>query len=316
MMIQLSLSSGELLLLKQSPGRKFRGLRIPGSVLYKSEKNGASIDIHWFNHRLYAISLRQIQRKDEGQIITTEENRWLRLEIPLSGALTIIPKDGSSFQLDPGHYHLTDQLVYASEHPAGIPAIYFTVHFSPELLAGIGSDQAFTSIQPAPVPQDLLEMVYDILKCPFQESLRNFYFANKVRDILFSHTVSIPVVMRGELTPDQIAQMYEADRIMAHNLDGKITIPELARKLGTNFVSLKKNYEKLFGIGIFPRLMQRKMEHIQLLLEKTNKPLKEIADLAGYQTLPGFINAFRKRFKITPKEWRNKRRGFNYENDQ
>ncbi|MBL0336176.1 MAG: helix-turn-helix transcriptional regulator [Chitinophagaceae bacterium] len=116
--------------------------------------------------------------------------------------------------------------------------------------------------------------------------------------------------MPGELSPEQISRMYEADRIMANNLDGKITIPQLARKLGTNFVTLKRNYEKVFGIGIFPRLMQRKMEHIQLLLENTNKPLKEIADLAGYQTSPGFINAFRKRSKVTPKEWRKERRGF------
>jgi len=122
--------------------------------------------------------------------------------------------------------------------------------------------------------------------------------------------VSLPVVLPGELSPEQIAQMYEADRIMANNLDGKITIPELARQLGTNFVTLKKNYEKVFGIGLFPRLMQRKMDHIKLLLEKTNKPLKEIADLAGYQTLPGFINAFRKRFKMTPNDWRKERRGF------
>ncbi|MFT3678643.1 MAG: AraC family transcriptional regulator [Ferruginibacter sp.] len=309
MMIQLSLSSGELLLLKQSPGRKFRGLRIPGSILYKSEKNGCDIHIHWFSHRLYAISLRQIKSNCESRLITTEANHWLRLEIPLSGSLSIIPRDGSAFQLEPGQYHLTDQLVYAREYPTAVPTVYFTVHFSPELLAGIGSNQPFMVTKPMQVPGDLLELVHDILKCPFQGSFREFYYANKVRDILFSHTVSTPIAIPGELNPDQVAQMYEADRIMANNLDGKITIPALARKLGTNFVTLKRNYEKVFGIGIFPRLMQRKMEHIQLLLEKTNKPLKEIADLAGYQTLPGFINAFRKRFKITPKEWRNKRRG-------
>jgi AraC-like DNA-binding protein len=121
--------------------------------------------------------------------------------------------------------------------------------------------------------------------------------------------VSLPMVLPGDLSPAQIAQMYDADRIMADNLDGKITIPELARRLGTNFVTLKRNYERVFGIGLFPRLMQRKMDHIKLLLEKTDKPLKEIADLAGYQTLPGFINAFRKRFKMTPNEWRKERRG-------
>lgn len=309
-MIRLSLSSGDPLPLKLSPNRKFRGLRIPGSSLYRAERNHYAISLHTFKHRLYTVSLRQLQFHEANRVITTELNDWLRLEIPLSGVLSIIPKEGQPYQITPGQYHLTNEPVFASDYQPGSPVMYVSVHFSKELLDSIGSDDPFIPIPPGPVPHDLLEMVHDILKCPFQEGLRNFYYANKVRELLFSHTVSAPVVLPGELNSEQIAQMYEADRIMAHNLDGKITIPQLARKLGTNFVTLKRNYEKVFGIGIFPRLMQRKMEHIQLLLEKTNKPLKEIADLAGYQTLPGFINAFRKRFEMTPNEWRKERRGF------
>jgi AraC-like DNA-binding protein len=309
-MIAMSLSSGDALPLKQSPHRKFKGLRIPGSSLYKAEWSGCAVHIHIYKHPLYTITLRQLQLSETDRIITSEADSRLRMEIPLSGTLSILPREGFPYQLGPGYYHLTNQPIFAHELTTSVPVIYFTVHFSQELLSSLGSDHPFLPVPPAPVPKDLLEMVYDILKCPFQDSLRDFYYANKVRELLFSHTVALPVVLPGELSPEQIARMYEADRIMANNLDGKITIPQLARQLGTNFVTLKRNYEKVFGIGIFPRLMQRKMNHIQLLLEKTNKPLKEIADLAGYQTLPGFINAFRKRFKITPKEWRKERRGF------
>ena len=309
-MIRLSLSSGDALPLKPSPHRKFKGQRIPGSTLYKGEWPLSAIHLHLYKHPLYTITLRQLRVDEPTLIITAESDQRLRMEIPLGGTFSILPREGSPFQLGPGYYHLTEQPLFASEFPAGSSVIYLTVHFSKELLSSIGSDHPFVPMAPAPVPKDLLEMVYDILKCPFQESLRDFYYANKVRELLFSHIVAAPVVLPGELGPEEIARMYEADRIMASNLDGKITIPQLARKLGTNFVTLKRNYEKVFGIGIFPRLMQRKMDHIQLLLEKTNKPLKEIADMAGYQTLPGFINAFRKRFKITPKEWRKERRGF------
>lgn len=308
-MIRLCLPSGEQLNLKQLPGRKFRGLRIPGSSLFKSEKNGSIITLHWFDHPLYSISLRQMQFKEECRLVTIETNPWLRMEVPLSGPLSIIHKAGKSFQLTPGNYQLSDQREFASDHPPGIPIVYVSIHFSQELLEGIGSDQPFGPTSPVATPGDLLEMIYELMKCPFQESLRNFYYANKVREILFSHITSRPLIMPGELSQNQIAKMFEADQIMADNLDGRITIPELARRLGTNFVTLKRNYEKVFGIGIFPKLMQRKMNHIRLLLEKTDKPLKEIADLSGYHTLPGFINAFRKRYKMTPKEWRNKSRG-------
>ncbi len=309
-MIQLTHSTGEPVFLKAGTSRKFKGLKLPGSNLLVSEQGHHTLSMHVFNHRLYTITLRQYQGTVATRLITQEMNHWMRLEVPLSGTLFLHPKEGESYALLPGQYQLTDQPVFGNDIHPDTPLIYMTVHFSPELLASIGSDQPFTVMPPHPVPSDLLDMLHAILKCPFQETLRNFYYANKIRELLFSHTVSLPMVLPGELSPEQIGQMYEADRIMAHNLDGKVTIPELAHQLGTNFVTLKKNYEKVFGIGIFPRLMQRKMEHIHLLLEKTNKPLKEIADMAGYQTLPGFINAFRKRFKVTPKEWRKERRGF------
>jgi AraC-like DNA-binding protein len=309
-MFRISLATGEPLLLRPSPAQKFIGLKIPGSSLLKSERADHAIILHVFKHRFFTITLRQFQFAKTTQVAITEENNWTTLAFSVSGAFSIIDKTGSYLAMPAGHYQLGDKQAYANEYRENELSVCFTIHYSPEILEGIGLDPALATKLPRPMPKDMQDMVFDILKCPFQETLRDFYYANKVRDILFTHLVSLPVTLPGELNPDQIAKMYEADRIMADNLDGKITIPELARMLGTNFVTLKKNYEKVFGVGLFNRLMQRKMNHIKLLLEKTNKPLKEIANMAGYQTLPGFINAFRKRFNITPNEWRKERRGF------
>ena len=308
-MVRLNLSSGDPISLELSPNRKFRGPRIPGSALLKADRQGYALTVHFYDHPLYAVSLRQYLFKEATRIVTTEQHDWFRLEIPLGGSLSVINQQGISSVILPGYYQATAEAVFASDLLAGQPVIYFTAAFSPQLLSALGSGHLLVPVPPSPVPRDLIEMVYEILKCPFQEAIRDFYYANKVRELLFSHIVSLPMTAPGELNAQQVAAMYEADRIMADNLDGRITIPELARRLGTNFVTLKRNYEKVFGVGIFPRLMQRKMDHIKLLLEKTDKPLKEIADLAGYQTLPGFINAFRKRFRVTPKEWRKARRG-------
>jgi AraC-like DNA-binding protein len=46
------------------------------------------------------------------------------------------------------------------------------------------------------------------------------------------------------------------------------------------------------------------MQHAKTLLESTNKSIGEIAELAGYDTAAGFIHAFRRKFGITPREWR------------
>ncbi len=308
-MIQISLSSGTGIGLRTSAAKKFKGHRIPGSELYVTQRKDLTFNIHQYDHPLFQITLRDIHPDHAVDLINTEQHSWLRMEVVLNGGFHLRRGAEQGPQMLAGQYHITDQATHQQSFPSGQRCLYFTAHFSPELLNNSGSPEELTVSKPEPASQDILDLIYELLKNPFQGTLRDFYYANRVRDLLFYHAVRRPIALPGELSPQQIAQMYEADQIMAQNLDGHITIPELARMLGTNFVTLKRNYEKVFGIGIFPRLMQRKMEHIQMLLEKTDKPLKEIADLAGYQTLPAFINAFRKRYKVTPKEWRKQRRG-------
>jgi AraC-like DNA-binding protein len=80
---------------------------------------------------------------------------------------------------------------------------------------------------------------------------------------------------------------------------------------GTNQFKLKKGFQEIFGMGAFSRLLFRRMEHAKMLLETTNKSIGEIAELTGYDTAAGFINAFRKKFDMTPREWRMQSRNQN-----
>ncbi len=59
----------------------------------------------------------------------------------------------------------------------------------------------------------------------------------------------------------QITQLYEADSVMEHNFNSKTTIPDLAGKLGANFVTLKKELRKSICYYHFPGLRQRTMDY-------------------------------------------------------
>lgn len=307
-MVVFQFSSGDPLPLTPAPERSFRGIRIPGARLYRSGGSPYTTHVHVYQQKHYAISLRQFEFQQAAELLVEEDSKWLRMEFLLEGSCRIFQKGDSGKEFTTGQYLLTDQVVYGLEPGTG-RAAYLTIHFSSELLEGIGGERPAVSSQPIFMPLAMSELVDGILSCPFQEPLREFFYSNKVREFLFLHLASQPVVLPIDLTREQVAQIHEADRIMAQNLDGRITIPQLARMLGTNFVTLKRNYEKVFGVGLFARLMQRKMDYSKQLLEQTDKPLKDIADLSGYQTLPGFINAFRKRFGMTPNAWRKMRRG-------
>jgi AraC-like DNA-binding protein len=77
----------------------------------------------------------------------------------------------------------------------------------------------------------------------------------------------------------------------------------------TNVHVLKTGFARVFGMGTFERLLQRKMDRAKYLLETTDRQVQDVSEMAGYETVTGFINAFRKQFKMTPKDWRKKSRG-------
>lgn len=308
-MIQLNLSSGELIRLKSGPARKFRGTKIPGGVLTQSVWDKYEIYNHEFRQSGYCISHRSFHFMEECKLIIAEKIKWLRLETVLSGELQVLDTTGKIIHLLPGQYHITDTPVFQMQFNKDQGCSYFSAYYSPEFLAGLGLPTTVSPVSPRPIPKAMKEIIDKMLDNPFDNELRPFYYSNCIRDILFTHVTSPPYALPGGLTEKQVALIYEVDRFMAANLDEKITIRALVKRFGTNSFFLKKAYELVFDVGIFPRLVQRKMERAKFLLEKTEKPLKDICELSGYETLSGFITEFRKHFDVTPHEWRKGRRG-------
>jgi AraC-like DNA-binding protein len=112
--------------------------------------------------------------------------------------------------------------------------------------------------------------------------------------------------MPDQLVNRDLATIYKADSLIAANLQKHYTIEELSRISGTNKLKLKVGFKKVYGMGVFKRLVFRRMAHAKLLLASTDKSIGEIANLTGYDTVAGFIHAFRREFGVTPREWRNR----------
>lgn len=104
-----------------------------------------------------------------------------------------------------------------------------------------------------------------------------------------------------KITPYEISKIYEAKSILETYIDKKPpTIRQLSRMVAINEFKLKRGFRKFFYAGIFTWITSEKMYWAKRQLEETNKPIKEIAALAGYPRTTNFITAFRKQFGITP----------------
>jgi len=210
--------------------------------------------------------------------------------------------DGKKIKLKAGQYHLTDLPIFTALFKTNTACSVFITHYSNDLLQRLGIE--ILACAPQKMPESMAKLIHDMLHNQYEGNLRDFYYENSVRELLFFHLTQDKNPLPGELDNRDISSIYQADAIIASNLHEHITIEKLSRLAGTNAFKLKKGFRQLFGMGVFHRLLFRRMEHAKLLLETTNKPIGEVAGLAGYDTAAGFIHAFRNKFNMTPREWR------------
>jgi AraC-like DNA-binding protein len=306
---EILLASGDPLYFKPAPAKKFRGVRLPGAELLQADQAGLLISIHDYVARQFCFSLRSMHSTVQHQFRITESHKWLRLEAVLTGELQIITPDGNENKMRAGSYRFTDDKTTKVSIQPNYGCHYFVAFLSPELLSQTAAPDAFTTGKIKMMSISMREIIDKMLVNPFAANLRDGYYDNSLRDFLFSHIAIPEAKMPGELTAAEIAAAYEADRIIASNLDRHFTIGELARLVRTNAFTLKTAFSRVFGMGLFERHQQLKMERAKYLLEFTDDQIQALAQKAGYDSVTGFIHSFRNRFGLTPRTWRKKSRG-------
>jgi AraC-like DNA-binding protein len=98
--------------------------------------------------------------------------------------------------------------------------------------------------------------------------------------------------------------IYTALNIINEDVSNHIKLKQLARQSGTNECTLKKGFRILFNISVYQYLLQSRMAKATTLLQNPKLKHKDIADQCGYESLAGFVTAFRKYYGQTPGEHR------------
>lgn len=307
-MNEITLQNGDPVSLQRIPMRKFRGLRLPGGLLFRAQRSAFVLHAQEYQTEMYAINCYHFQFQRESVLHLRDHARGLRLEAILMGELVLREPNGNAFVLRAGQYHITSSPIYQCHFHSAAECNYVSVQFSPALIENLLMKNKLTACSPRWLPPGLNELIFSMLQHPYTPELHRFFYDTLVRQISFQHLASVPAALPDKLTDAEVAAIHSADNLIASNLGAHLSIRQLARHAGTNEFTLKQGFRKLFGVGPFERLMQRRMQQARTLLESTDKPIKEIAELAGYSTLAGFITGFRRRYGVTPRVWRQKAR--------
>ena len=84
------------------------------------------------------------------------------------------------------------------------------------------------------------------------------------------------------------------------------SIPELSKHAGLSETRLKKGFKEVFGKGVYEYRDNLRLELSVNLLSNTDHTIKKISKLIGFKYTNSFRKAFKKKYGLTPNEWRLK----------
>jgi AraC-like DNA-binding protein len=163
--------------------------------------------------------------------------------------------------------------------------------------------------QPHFATPELKKLIHDLLECPYDKNLRKLYFENKVNDFLFEILVnafSKEPKSKPQFTQSEYDAIFSARDIVLKDISHHHSIRALSKMVNLNVLKLKVGFRKTFGSGIFEYLLVARMKKAHDLVTGSDKPIKEIASLTGFEFVQNFIKSFRKYYGITPGELRRK----------
>ncbi len=103
-----------------------------------------------------------------------------------------------------------------------------------------------------------------------------------------------------------IEKIHEAKRLLVADLNQSLTIRQLSRQVGINENKLKYGFKEVYNHTIFGYLFDYKMDLACKLLLDTKKNIVDIADQCGYEYASHFTTAFRRKFSVTPQDFRKR----------
>lgn len=150
-------------------------------------------------------------------------------------------------------------------------------------------------------------VVGELLEKRFPTSLSKLYVNAKVRELM-SYCYDIPPEQRYENCPflkdqENVERIKTARKILIGNMADPPSLSELSRQIGMNEYNLKVGFKNVYGLPAYKYLQQYRLEHARRMLQSGIYQVSEISDEVGYTTASHFIEAFRKRYGITPKQY-------------
>lgn len=149
--------------------------------------------------------------------------------------------------------------------------------------------------------------IHQIFDCPYKGVLKRFFLEAKTLELITYAMAKLALDKKEHwrarpLPPSDVKRVMDLREILLQNLENPPSLPELARKCGTNRNKLNNDFRQVFGTSVFEYLRTSRLEYARQLLESKKMGVSEVAFEVGYEHARNFTRAFKNHFGTNPKD--------------
>lgn len=154
-----------------------------------------------------------------------------------------------------------------------------------------------------------IQVFQDIMQAKVMGNAAKMYIESKIMEsisLFISGIDKITEKKKDVISISDKDKMYQVRNIIQTEYQNFPSLHQLAIIIGTNEFKLKSAFKTVFGTTIFGYLFNHRMLLASQFLLDTNLSIQEIALLVGYEHQSHFCNAFKRKFILSPLEYRKK----------
>ncbi|TWP24853.1 AraC family transcriptional regulator [Apibacter muscae] len=138
------------------------------------------------------------------------------------------------------------------------------------------------------------------------EEFKNIYLKTKIIEIFlfyFSDNENNLIANQSISQENIVSKIQEIKECILENIASPPTLKELSNQVHLSEYKIKEGFKKIIGKSFSTYILDTKLEIGKEKLDLKLKSVKEIAYDLGYTNPSHFIEAFKKKYGITPKQW-------------
>lgn len=115
-------------------------------------------------------------------------------------------------------------------------------------------------------------------------------------------------VAAGKIPGGMSSDIYQSIQYISTHTNQPISVEDVANAIGKSRSYLSRKFRQELGFNLSDFIMRKKLEEGKSLLAFTDKPISEISEYLCFSSQSYFQNVFKKKYKMTPYEYRKQAR--------